>query len=111
MDTMNHYRAIVRRLILEYAQYKPANGQIETEAVIDEERGHYEVMEVGWQGERRVHSSVIHIDIIGDKIWLQHDGTNAVIADELMAAGIPQEMIVLGFRLPRLRQYTGFAVA
>jgi len=111
MDQMNDYRTIVRRLILEYAQYKPVNGQIETEAVIDEERGHYEVMEVGWQGERRVHSSVIHIDIIDDKVWLQHDSTNAVIADELMVAGIPQEAIVLGFRLPRLRQYTGFAVA
>jgi hypothetical protein len=111
MDKMNDYRAIVRRLILEYAQYKPANGQIETEAVIDEERGHYEVLEVGWQGERRVHSAIVHIDIIGDKVWLQHDGTNAVIADELVAAGIPQESIVLGFRLPRLRQYTGFAVA
>ena len=97
MDKMNHYRAIVRRLILEYAQYKPANGQIETEAVIDEERGHSEVMEVGWQGERRVHSSVIHIDIIGDKVWLQHDSTNAVIADELMMAGIPQ---VIKGRLP-----------
>lgn len=111
MDKMSEYRTIVRQLILKYAQYKPVNGQIETEAVIDEERGHYEVMEVGWQGERRVHSSIIHIDIIGDKVWLQHDGTNAVIADELIAAGIPQEAIVLGFRLPRLRQYTGFAVA
>ncbi len=111
MDKIRDYRDIVRQLILKYAQYKPANGDIQTEAVIDEERGHYELIDVGWQGERRVHGSVIHIDIIGDKVWLQHDGTNAVIADELVAAGIPQAAIVLGFRLPRVRQYTGFAVA
>lgn len=111
MDQVKRYRAIVRELILQYAQFKPANGQIETEAVIDEERGHYEVINIGWQGDRRVHSSIIHIDIIQDKVWLQQDSTNAVIADELVAAGIPQDAIVLGFRLPRLRQYTGFAVA
>ncbi len=101
----------MRDLILRYAKSKPANGEIEPEAIINEERGHYELLHVGWQGERRVHGSVIHIDIIGDKVWLQHDGTNAVIADELVAAGIPPQQIVLGFRLPRLRQYTEFAVA
>jgi hypothetical protein len=111
MDPIKRYRGTVRDLILRYAQFKPANGEIDTEAVIDEERGHYEVISVGWQGDRRVHGSVIHIDIIQDKVWLQQDRTNAVIADELVAAGIPQEAIVLGFRLPRLRQYTGFAVA
>lgn len=111
MDKVTKYRQIARELVLKYAQYQPSNADVETEAVIDEQRDHYEVMHVGWQGERRVHGSVIHIDIIGDKVWLQHDGTNAVIADELVEAGIPTEDIVLGFRLPRLRQHTGFAVA
>lgn len=111
MDTVGKYHKIVRDLVLKYAQYQPSNADVETEAVIDESRGHYEVIHVGWQGERRVHGSVIHIDIIDDKVWLQHDGTNAVIADELVEAGIPAHDIVLGFRLPRLRQYTGFAVA
>lgn len=111
MDTVGKYHKIVCDLVLKYAQYQPSNADVETEAVIDESRGHYEVIHVGWQGERRVHGSVIHIDIIDDKVWLQHDGTNAVIADELVEAGIPAHDIVLGFRLPRLRQYTGFAVA
>lgn len=111
MDKVSQYREIARQLVIKYSQYKPANADVVTEAVIDESRGHYEVMQVGWQGERRVHGSIIHIDIIDDKVWLQHDGTNAVIADELVEAGIPAHDIVLGFRLPRVRQYTGFAVA
>lgn len=72
---------------------------------------HYEVLNSGWDGEYRVHGVEIHIDIIGDKVWLQHDGTNRVIAEELVEAGIPRDAIVLGFRPPELRQYTGFAVA
>jgi hypothetical protein len=61
MDTIAHYHDLVRRLIMEYAGYKPSHGQIETEAIIDPERGHYEVMHIGWDGVRRVHGTVIHI--------------------------------------------------
>jgi hypothetical protein len=111
MDTIAHYREIVRNLILEYATYKPSHGDIVTEAVIDAKQNHFELMHVGWDGERRVHGSVIHIDIIGNRVWIQHDGTAPGVAQELVEAGIPREAIVLGFRPPYVRQYTGFAVS
>jgi len=57
-----------------------------------------------------VHGCVVHIDIIGDKVWIQYDGTNRPVADELMAAGIPPTDIVLGFHPPKMRQHTEFAV-
>lgn len=103
-------RQVVRELILEYAKHKPSHGEIETEAVIDDQKGHYEVMHVGWDGDRRVHGSVIHLDIIGKKIWVQHDGTSPGIAMELVEAGIPREDIVLAFHPAYVRQHTGFAV-
>lgn len=111
MDNLISYRQIVRKLIQEYASVKPANGQIETEAVIDPEKDHYEVMHVGWDGIRRVHSAVVHIDIIGGKIWIQYDGTNRPVAEKLLDAGIPREAIVLGFHPEHVRKYTDFAVA
>lgn len=111
MDTLTHYRQIVRQLMEEYAQFKPSHGQIDVELIIDEDKGHYELMYVGWDAHRRVHGSVIHIDIISDKVWIQHDGTSAVIADELVEKGIPREAIVLGFRPEHVRPHTGFAVA
>ena len=37
MDQLDQYRQIVRRLIEEYASYKPAYGDIRTEAVVDRE--------------------------------------------------------------------------
>lgn len=69
------------------------------------------MLHVGWDGQRRVHGSVIHIDIIQGKIWIQHDGTNRPVAEELLAAGVPREDIILGFYPPQVRQYTDFCVA
>ena len=111
MDTLTRYREVVRNVISEYARYRPAHGEIDTEAVMDPEKDHYEVLHVGWDGPRRVHGVLLHIDIIGNKVWIQHDGTSPGVAEELVAAGIPREAIVLGFRPARLRQHTGFAVA
>ncbi|MDJ0615367.1 MAG: XisI protein [Calothrix sp. MO_192.B10] len=111
MDKLTKYRDIVRQLILEHATHKPANGEIEPKPVIDSERDHYEVMHIGWDGVRRVHGCVIHIDIIEDKIWIQYDGTSTPIAEELLEMGVPREDIVLGFHPVELRQYNGFAVS
>jgi hypothetical protein len=102
---------IVKRIIREYAAIKPANGEIEVETVFDDEGGHYEMVYAGWNGSRRIHGSVIHVDIRDGKIWIQHDGTEDGIANELLEAGIPAEQIVLAFHHPRKRQFTGFAVA
>ena len=110
MDRTEQYRQIVKRVIDEYAAFRPSNGEIASEAVVDRDKDHYEVVHVGWDGERRVHGSVIHLDIINGKVWIQHDGTNVPVADELLAAGIPPEDIVLAFHPARLRHLTGFAV-
>jgi len=111
MDTLARYREIIRRIISEYASYKPSHGQIQTEAIVDSEKDHYEVMHIGWDGVRRVHGSVIHLDIIDGKIWIQYDGTNRPVAEELLAAGVPREAIVLGFHPAEVRRHTDFAVA
>ena len=48
---------------------------------------------------------------MGDKVWVQQDGTEEGVALELVAAGIPKEHIVLGFQPPERRAWTDFAVA
>ena len=110
MDRVERYREIVRQLVEEYARHVPSHGHIEAEAVVDREHDHYEVMHVGWDGHRRIHGSVVHIDIIGGKVWLQYDGTSRPVADELIEAGIPREDIVLAFHPAKVRPLTGFAV-
>jgi hypothetical protein len=109
MDRLDRYRQIIRQNLAEYARYKPANGEIDNELVVDAERDHYELLHIGWDRGVRVHGPVIHIDVIGDKVWIQYDGTNRPVADELMAAGIPQQDIVLAWHPRELRHHTGFA--
>lgn len=110
MDSLNRYRDVGQRLIEEYASYKPAYGDIRTEAVIDRERDHYEVVQMGWDDGRRLHGSVIHIDIRDGKVWIEYNGTDALIGEEMVAAGIPRQDIVLGFYPPEVRPDTAFGV-
>jgi hypothetical protein len=109
MDTVTRYRQVVRRLVEEYGAHRPSHGQIDAEVIVDPEHDHYEVMHIGWDGPRRVHGTVLHVDILGDKIWIQYDGTDRPLAEELVRAGVPQRDIVLGFHPPEVRGHTGFA--
>ena len=45
------------------------------------------------------------------KLWIQRDGTEHGIANDLINAGVPKTQIVLGFRSPEIRKHTGLAVA
>jgi XisI protein len=53
---------------------------------------------------------VLHIDIKDGKVWVQHNGTERAIADDLMEQGVPAQDIVLGFHSPSKRKFTEFAV-
>ena len=111
MDKLGNYRQLIRHLMNGYAGYKPAYGEIDSELIIDETQNHFQLMRVGWLNKKRVHGAIIHVDIINDKIWIQYDGTDRPIADELLEAGVPKEDIVLGFHPEYLRKHTGFAVS
>jgi hypothetical protein len=110
VDTVKHYREIVQSLLEEYARFRPSHGQIDSEVIIDTARDHYELMHVGFDGPRRVHGAVLHVDIRGHKIWIQHDGTDRPVAEELVRAGVPPQDIVLGFYPPELRPHTDYGV-
>jgi hypothetical protein len=111
MDQVEKYRAAIKKLICEYAQFKPSLGEVNVETVFDEDRDHYELIYEGWEGVKRIHGSVIHVDLRQGKVWIQFDGTEDGIAEELVEAGIPRDQIVLGFHSPEKRKHTQFAVA
>jgi hypothetical protein len=62
-------------------------------------------------GADSVHGCVTHVQIIDNKIWIQRDGIEDGITDELVEAGIPKDEIVLGFQPSNVRPHTGYAVA
>lgn len=111
MDTLTHWREIIKSILKENAAYKPAYGDITVELVLDEKGDHYELSYIGWDGYDRIHGSIIHIDIRDGKVWIEYDGTDDEIANRLVEAGIPPSHIVLAYRHPNKRKYTSFAVA
>ena len=110
MEELDRYRKVIRELIETYAQYKPARGDVQIEVIFDEYNDHYELIYAGWNGPYRIHGSVIHIDIRSGKVWIQYDGTEDGIAEELVEAGIPRDRIVLAFKPPEIRPYMDFAI-
>ncbi len=104
------YSEIICRLLNEYGQIPYSYGELERRFIISEDKNSYLLMTLGWQGDKRVHSCLIHVEIKDNKVWIQRDGTEDGIAEELVAAGIPKQDIVLAFQPMEVRPYTEYAV-
>ncbi|AFZ27839.1 XisI protein [Cylindrospermum stagnale PCC 7417] len=112
MDSLtNQYRQIIKNILEEYADFLGNDEQVKIELVLDEKNDRYLLVESGWQNGYRIYGTLLHIDLIDHKLWIQHDGTEEGIANELVAAGIPKAHIILAFKSPEIRQYTEFAVS
>ena len=110
MDKLEFYRSVIQSLLTAYAAVPISNGAIDCYTVFDTKQDHYQVMNVGWDGHRRVYGSVLHLDIKKGKIWIEQNMTEMRIAEELVKQGVLKEDIVLGFQAPEMRQYTDYAV-
>lgn len=102
MDSLiNKYQKIIKKIYQEYANFLEDN-QVKIELIFDQENHHYLLIETGWQNDYRIYGTLLHLDIINNKIWIQHDGTEE---------GIAKKDIVLAFKPPEIRPLTGFAVS
>ena len=110
MDTIEHYRQCIEQVMRGYTSFRTSRKGVEAVLIIDGQRCHYLLIYMGWDGPRRVHHIAVHVELRGDKVWLQCDNTDLVVAEDLVASGIPKGSIVLGFREPEVRQYTEYAV-
>lgn len=111
MDKLENYRRIIERVVERHGHLSPSHGNIEVAMICDSAHNHYLLMDIGWDRTGRVHSIAFHLCVRADKIWIEWDGTEYGIAQELVDAGIPKEDIVLAFYRPENRVHTEFAVA
>ena len=109
MDSVERYRQLVQSILTDYAVIPYAHGEVRFETVMDSTSDRYLLMLVGWEGIRRVHGCLIHVDIIDGKIWIQRDGTERGVARDLLDAGVPRDRIVLAFRAAEAREEAGLA--
>lgn len=110
MDTLRQYRQAVKQILTEHAQHPSTSDTVQAQLIFDEERDHYQLNYVGWQGHKRIFGPIMHFDIQDDKIWIQYNGTEEAVAQRLVEMGIPPKNIVLGFHSAFKRQYTPYAV-
>lgn len=111
MAKVDHYRKHIKEVIRRHSQVKPAYGEVELQHIFDTQHDHYQLVHAGWHGNHRKYGCLMHFDIKGGKIWIQHDGTEIGVANELVELGVPKEDIVLAYHAAYKRPYTGFAVA
>ncbi len=110
MADIKDYNNIIKDVIRQYAEERPLPNDLEAELIFDTDGDHYQLVNVGWHNNRRIYGCVLHIDIKNSKVWIQHNGTEIEIAEELVKAGILEEDIVIGFHSPYKRKFTKFAV-
>ncbi len=111
--TLNDWRRLIKKLLTELVTIPFAGKSPPTaKTVFDESADAYLVVVEGWDDVLRLHGCMAHVEIRGDKIWILLDGTEYGLATELLAAGVPKDHIVLGFKSPQTRAQlqTGFAV-
>jgi hypothetical protein len=110
MDKLELYRSIVTEILTKYSQYKPSYGQVEIEQIFDRDRDRYQLLAIGWNQQKRIYGTTIHLDIQDEKIWIQQNTTEFDLASNLVEMGVPKQDIVIGFHTPKMRQLTGFAI-
>ena len=110
MAQLDQYRQYIREVIQRHGQHQPAYGEVELQLIFDAERDHYQLVHAGWHKQHRKYGCLIHMDIKDGKIWIQHDGTESGVANELVELGVPKEDIVLAYQPPYKRAYTTFAI-
>jgi hypothetical protein len=112
MDQLNDYRSIIKEVLTRYYELDLEQpGDVEPVLAFDEIRDHYFWVQVGWNQTGRTCGSTVYIRIKDGKVWVEEDLTEDGVTNDLVAAGIPKQVIVLGFQHPKERALTDFAVA
>jgi len=97
MDNVTNYRNIIKQLVLRYAQLRPSHGDIYSEAVLDETRDRYALMQTGWDRGRHIRGNLLYVKLENGKVHIEYDGIGYGISDELVMSGIPEDDIVFAY--------------
>ena len=111
MDKLERYRTLIKEQIRHYvdAFNDAGNPDVQELDILDDERGHYQWVSLGWEKGKRAFYTHLYVRLHDGKIWIEKDTTEDGIANDFVREGVPREDIVLAFHPPEMRQYTDFA--
>lgn len=111
MDQINLYCKHIQELLTERAKRRSPNDSVTSETIFDTVNDRYLWVHIGWKNSNtRIYGCTLHVDLKDGKIWVQYDGAEDAIADQLVERGVPKQDIVLAYHAPYVRQYTEFAL-
>jgi hypothetical protein len=114
MDTLKSVtqeRAILCRILQAYCELFNRSRGVTSKLIVSDDQTRYLVIDEGWLDDKRIHALIFDAEIRDGKLWLHHDGLDHGITEELVAAGVPKDHIVLAFHPPHVRPHTGYATA
>jgi XisI protein len=108
--SIDQWRETLEKILQYYADIPYRYGEVSTYVLVSRDLNHYMLMQEGWEKTRRIHGTIVHAEIRSGKIWMHYDGIEDSVTEELVAAGIPKNRIVLAFHPPHIREHTGYAI-
>jgi hypothetical protein len=114
MDRISYFQQAIIDVIEDYIKIHSSSTEREGlvyEKLIDTNDQRFQLILVGWQDEERYYARIFHVDIIGNKIWIQDDSLEYSVAERLEERGISKKDIVLAYFSPSHREYTEYAVS
>ena len=114
MDKITRYQNIILQFLNHYmteTKIGSSNSDVKHRILADRENNSFQLLTIGWRNHDYKFGPIFHFDIINEKIWMQCNNTEWEVVDDLMAAGVDRQDIVLGFVPPHARHFSGFATA
>lgn len=112
MDKIKKYQTIIVDFLKEYAKYPYQNTpEIEFQLLTDYEHNHFQLLSIGWEHNKFVYDTIFHFDIKDEKIWIQKNDTDILVADAFIAEGVNHKDIILGFVPEPVRVHAAYSVA
>ena len=110
MDTRETYRQAILRILESHRPRLQSPDALQVTLVRDHEQGHYLMICYGWQPAGHYSfGCVLHIDLTEEnQVVVRHNGTEDMIGDDLHAAGVAKEDIILAFHEPEVQAASGF---
>lgn len=106
-NQIEHYQKLLTGFLEEYAAaYNKNTTGAQAQVLYDYQRNHFQLLRTGWRGKDYRFGVIFHFDIREGKIWVQENRTDILIAEELVARGVPKTDIVLGLQPAEDRPYT-----
>lgn len=95
------YQKIILQLLAAYADIKPINWEdAEHQVIADDKNHHYQLVRMGWKGDRYHHYAIFHFDIRDGKVWVRQNRTDADIEAELVELGVEAGDVFVSYRMP-----------